>query len=323
MTSSPNPFDYFGLNPETASERDLKKAYAEKLKTIRPEDDREGFMTLRNCFERARREIRWREEDAAYEAAEREAEAAETEDVLQPEESAPAPTPVLKQEKLNPVVHDQWHKTPSSGEPDPHSPEVHPAPVPQPTEPEADPVQQAMDDIAALAKSPFAGSSFAPWQAIIDRDDLQTIDNYQMFSDRLRTFICEETGLYDEPEEGTDIPTMRFPNWLTVTVLKGLGNTFGWHKQHTRHYWHRSENDWIAKLGIEYAKPGHPAERKAKTAASRNRVMGGGAERTPLPPHSSGGQVYTERKRNVLIYWGWIALRVAIAGFIFYSIFRD
>lgn len=321
MTSSPNPFHYFGLDSKTATERDVKKVYAEKLKTIRPEDDREGFMTLRSCFESARQEIRWREEDAAYEAAEM-AESPPQETGPEAEafsqtqaERAPEPP----KEQFNPVIHDQWHDLSAPAHDDPVPPvELAPPPPDQP-----DPVEMALAAIAALTNSPFAGSSFSPWQAILDRDELQTIDNYQIFSDRLRTFICEETGLYDEVEDGTSGPLMRFPPWLTVTVLKGLGNTFGWHKQHSRTYWTRSENDWIAKLGIEYAKPGDPTQRQAKAAASRNRVIGGSADQKSPNPHSSGGQVYTDQKRNVLIYWGWIAVRIAIAGFVFYSIFGD
>jgi len=321
MTSSPDPFKYFNLDRATSTESDLKKAYAQKLKSIRPEDDREGFMTLRQCFESAKRQIFWRDEDAAYEAAETQEADTDAEDgQASAESSSPSvPEPPLVQEKFNPVVHDQWHDTPVSPTEEPESQtDVTMAPKAQ-----AHPVDTAMDDITALVASPFAGGSFAPWQAIIEREELQTIDNYQIFSDRLRSFICEETGLYDELDEQDNAPMMRFPSWLSVPVLKGLGDTFGWHKQHSRQYWIRSENDWIAKLGIEYAKPGDPAERQAERAKSINRVMGPDGTRGGNNPHSSGGQIYSDKKRNVMIYWGWIALRLAFFGFIFYSIFRD
>ncbi|MGH6949653.1 MAG: TonB family protein [Vitreimonas sp.] len=63
--------------PQTDSEPDIRRAYAERLKTTHPEDDPEGFKRLRSAYERALQQIRWR---ARYAAADDEAEAQDWDD---------------------------------------------------------------------------------------------------------------------------------------------------------------------------------------------------------------------------------------------------
>lgn len=52
--SSTDPFKLLGLDRATATEADVKRAYAKKLKETRPEEDRAGFMDLRAAFTAAR-----------------------------------------------------------------------------------------------------------------------------------------------------------------------------------------------------------------------------------------------------------------------------
>lgn len=54
-------WDQLELDPKTATERDVKRAYAKKLKTTRPDKDPEGFQKLRQSYEWALSELRWRE----------------------------------------------------------------------------------------------------------------------------------------------------------------------------------------------------------------------------------------------------------------------
>lgn len=60
--SSTDPFQILGLNRASATQADVKKAYARLLKVTRPEDDRDAFMRLRQAFDAAR--IMAKEKDA-------------------------------------------------------------------------------------------------------------------------------------------------------------------------------------------------------------------------------------------------------------------
>lgn len=63
-----DPFIVLGIERAGASERDVRKAYARKLKSIRPDDDPEGFMKLRRSFEAARIVVKNRDAEQTEEA---------------------------------------------------------------------------------------------------------------------------------------------------------------------------------------------------------------------------------------------------------------
>lgn len=52
------PWQILGLDKNTASERDVKRAYARLLKKHRPDDDPEGFKNLHRTYEQAKAELR-------------------------------------------------------------------------------------------------------------------------------------------------------------------------------------------------------------------------------------------------------------------------
>lgn len=49
--------------PDDADERSIKRSYAKRLKTTRPDEDAEGFQRLREAYERALQLARWREDE--------------------------------------------------------------------------------------------------------------------------------------------------------------------------------------------------------------------------------------------------------------------
>jgi hypothetical protein len=55
--------------PQTESEAEVRRAYAERLKVTNPEDDPEGFKRLRSAYERALENIRWNVRYAEMDAA--------------------------------------------------------------------------------------------------------------------------------------------------------------------------------------------------------------------------------------------------------------
>lgn len=250
--SSHDPFTLLGLERRTATERDVKKAYAAKLKQIRPEDDREGFMALRAAFEHARSMARWRDqypEEAAQDDAYEDGTYIEPEDDEDTYDEEPDGT--YAQATLQ--TADTLERQNVRDDHDFSPAEIDTTPIAMPAtensdwqthsnDSPADPVDVAMDEIDTLMKNPFAGGSMEPWQAILDRDDLQTIDAYQQMSQRLRWRLCTDTGFGEDPQ------VLKVPAWLTMPVFKGLCEHFGWHKQQSREYWVMQQQNWLRTI---------------------------------------------------------------------------
>ncbi|ROL80028.1 molecular chaperone DnaJ [Pseudomonas protegens] len=55
--------------PNDADERSIKRSYAKRLKTTRPDEDAEGFQRLREAYERALQLARWRVDEATQDEA--------------------------------------------------------------------------------------------------------------------------------------------------------------------------------------------------------------------------------------------------------------
>ncbi len=53
--------------PDDADERSIKRSYARLLKSCRPDDDAQGFQRLREAYEHALSEARWRADNEGEE----------------------------------------------------------------------------------------------------------------------------------------------------------------------------------------------------------------------------------------------------------------
>ncbi len=90
-----DPFKILGLKRGTATQADVKRAYAKKLKETRPEDDRAGFMELRQAFTTARSIAKGNDAQRAEEADPDDQPLKDTasEDASAEAKEAPAPPP--------------------------------------------------------------------------------------------------------------------------------------------------------------------------------------------------------------------------------------
>lgn len=104
------------------------------------------------------------------------------------------------------------------------------------------PVSQAMCDITDLIKSKPWGAPAADWQLILERNDLQMIDEHRDLDSRLVHYICEETGFWS----GETLPSKC--GWLTKEVVLILDDTFGWGHQFGRQMHERKQYDWLHQI---------------------------------------------------------------------------
>ncbi|MEQ9507023.1 MAG: hypothetical protein RLO80_12230 [Hyphomonas sp.] len=207
---SSDPFDLLGLDRATASDADVRRAYAERLKRTRPEDDRAGFMALREAFERARRAVRWRDEyggDDPYKDYDEDEEDGEAE----PEAERAVEIDVRSEPEDEPEDFEE-------------------------------PVGRAMMAlIDALTGAPF-GPSTARVMAIVEADDVAGIEDYQTLQWQVRQLLCDRTGYHLQPQE------LRVPDWLRLDVFDALDGYFGWTRQPVTEAWVRSLNDWLVRV---------------------------------------------------------------------------
>ncbi len=296
---SSEAFGLLGLDARTATVADVKRAYAVRLKAIRPETDRDGFMALRQAFEQARShatymenvrasriESRKRKAEDKQAAAARKAapapvaEAGAAELIVVPaqpvaekprprrkkaastDQNAPLAVPDAELEKAPDPVSDasrepfEWPAKSSVPPPSMASSGAEWAPddtpdVFTPLPPEAgQPVAQyvrpaaetAMDDIEAmLDASPWRTQPVEAWREILDRDDLQPLDEFQDFSDRLRWFVLTQSGHH----EGE---TPKVQAWMTGDVMKLLDERFGWTRSYGRNPWEQAQSQWLVRL---------------------------------------------------------------------------
>lgn len=208
---SSDPFKLLGLDRKTATDADVRRAYAERLKVTRPEDDRAGFMALRAAFEAARREVSWRDQ---YGVEEEDSTSVEEADPL-PAPAEQAPEDELAQAlEVNDLPHTE----------------------------EEDAVDHAMKAlIDTLTAGPF-GVSVKRVMAIVEAEAVSGIEDYQALQWQVRGFLCDRTGYNLEPQE------LRRPDWLTLELFDALDGYFGWTRQPVTQPWVRQLNDWLVRL---------------------------------------------------------------------------
>lgn len=265
---SSDPFTLLGLDRKTATEADIRKAYAERLKVTRPEDDREAFIALREAFERARQEARWRAE-YPEEYAEEDEEHADAESEALPALSAGGQTeipPVAAVEQAAPA------------EPPPADAEAE-------TELEADEYEEdyipsdfdrridaAIQKLHEALTSPWGPPSRADLDALFNQPDLEGIDEYRALQWQVRNYLCHATGYHAQSGD------VQLPAWLTLRVFDDLDAQFGWVRQPSSHPAERHMNAWLRR--VREAVEWHEAPYEVRKQRELDKLLG----RTPENP---------------------------------------
>ncbi len=302
--SSKDPFVILGLDPKGATEKDIKRAYAVKLKTTRPEDDPEGFMELRDALELAKSQLHWRAcDDEDYDDEEGDDEDAE--DALideasdEPENDA-TPAPIFSEGaswdapdtlKLN-------EDAPSGAD----TIEVDLETVltsPEEVENDYTAVNRAMADIATLMEDREKAAIWSKWLKILDREELLSLEAFQMMSHRLRNEICERTGFTVE----ATTPTSK--SGIAAEVFLELDDRFGWSRQSITNWYESRQNTWIYRL-VEAAE--YKAGRKKTGAWGRPP-----ARRIEIVPETGTfPEANADTPRSMIVKVSWMIGRIAL-----------
>lgn len=345
---STEAFEILGLDPQSATDADIKKAYSRKLKVTRPEDDRDGFMKLREAFTAARNHVRFTEQDnAAAEVEAPQIQQVSVADLVTSthqwiRQGCPSPqqffeahrnnkltdairnqyrgavlaiifeaveqarafgnlsgqadtdvceaTPVWWSDDIATALHntldlrtfeastpteqqhlDLFHQLiaqrPIAAAPAPQetaasateattSPSVvedseenweedweeddlwHPQPLP--------PVTTAMRDLKSALKEEDPTAVVSVWEEVLNRDNLQPLEELFQLDEQVRQLICNETGLYAPPDQ-PDLPP-----WLNEDMVILLDGHFGWSRHFGHQFYERREYEWLHQIIATY-----------------------------------------------------------------------
>lgn len=240
---SSDPFALLGLDRKTATEADIRKAYAERLKVTRPEDDREAFMALREAFERARQEARWRAEYP--EEYEEDFEDAEAELQAYPAPSEDGQTGAVTEQQADTDASAPAPAVNTEDDPDADFDEEEEDYIPSDFDRRIDAAIQKLHE--ALI-SPWGPPSRADLDALFNQPDLEGIDEYRALQWQVRNYLCHATGYYAQSGD------VQLPAWLTLRVFDDLDAQFGWVRQPSSHPAERHMNAWLRRVreGIEW-----------------------------------------------------------------------
>jgi hypothetical protein len=226
---SSDPFTLLGLDRKTATEADIRKAYAERLKVTRPEDDRAAFIKLREAYERARID--------AYQQS------------LSPNNNTEAGLGEFDQEPFQITYakysyddyYDDFELT--------------------------HPIAQELTAVFTDPKLKHE-ELLDHLKNIIAAVEADGIEAFGIARDAIREFLCENTGLYGERPTisiPTDIlpgwmdidiseygsPTLIRPPWLTLDVFDTLNDYFQWTFDRNADRWSYIETNWLQQLQLE------------------------------------------------------------------------
>lgn len=239
MTSS-DAFELLGLSRKGVTESAVKAAYAALLKKVRPEEDRENFIRLRQAFEIARGEARRLDMRRAHQAEKKSAkpreksperikppqlpgEAATHADQVEVRMSLPLPDPVVQVAKAT--------------EAEEVGPPGEVASVPG----RSSPADLAMAQVQALIKEPWQRQSLAAWREILDQESLQSVDDFQEFEEHLRSYVCWTSGWQQLPEPKAE-------PWMTDGLMRLLDDRFGWTRTSSAAAWAQMQYNWLYSL---------------------------------------------------------------------------
>ena len=263
---SSDPFKLLGLDGKTATDADVRRAYAERLKVTRPEDDRDRFMALRDAFERARQSVRWRDQYGDEDEDQDDADESERDHItLTP---VPLPGEAAAGIDYNSEMAAGGTFEPQTADYDDADQDEYPELPPDAFEVRVGETMERLIDV--LTSGPF-GARGKDVVAVLDHPDVAGIEEFQALQWRVRQFLCDRTGYNADPQ------ALRTPDWLTADVFQALDEYFGWTRQPVTQSWLRHQNDWLVRVRRQIDWEAMPEAQRKQAALAESKAEKSGS----------------------------------------------
>ena len=248
MPSYKQYFEVLGLDAPPADRKAVKRAYSKMLKVTRPEDNPDGFMQLRDAHDQALNILKWRAEDAAYEAQHIAVEIAHTPDTeleLTSSASTPEPEPGLTYGDMLPKTEpvptpESVSETSYAIGPTPNFDA--PVTIQTPSEPKAPPL---IDELNMILDDPTHYNDRERWNVLFRKARQLDIDDYVDFEQLLLDNILRFHGYFDDhPHYNTP---GKMPQKFSPSITASLFKTMSW-DQVSKHGYHRAQQiEWLER----------------------------------------------------------------------------
>ena len=263
---SSDPFKLLGLDGKTATDADVRRAYAEQLKVTRPEDDRDGFMALRDAFERARQSVRWRDQYGDEDEDEDDANDSERDHITLTPVSLPGEAAAAIDYNSEMAAGGTFE--PQTADYDDADQDEYPELPPDAFEVRVGETMERLIDV--LTSGPF-GARGKDVVAVLDHPDVAGIEEFQALQWRVRQFLCDRTGYNADPQ------ALRTPDWLTADVFQALDEYFGWTRQPVTQSWLRHQNDWLVRVRRQIDWEAMPEAQRKQAALAETKAEKSGS----------------------------------------------
>lgn len=161
------------------------------------------------------------------------------------------------------------------------------------------PTGRAMRDFEDATQSTLWDSTDM-FREILEREELQPLEEFQNLDARLREFVCRTTGFYSQGR------TYEKPKWLTKPTMELLDTTFGWSRHYGRGDWERQQFDWLHKVSKRFAIPPPPKQAPLSTVPPpfETRPM------NPGPSFNWAKPFWWMYKNSVLVLASYLTFRI-------------
>lgn len=236
-----SPWDILGLDGPTDDLRHIKKAYAKKLKTTRPDDDPAAFMALREALDAAQGHAYYQQHIQSSHPPS---------DECEPPDMTPNELPSFTEDEIFEKTIDAPSRPKESLRPDENNDVL----------PPEDKVDEVMESLHKLMQDPFGRTDTNRWTSLLQDERLEAIDDANDFEDAFLYYLLDNFGYFDGNAAKNN--KNRSPRPISSTVATHIFNEMGWRDSHSRPLYMQDQLSWL-KRDLDVLNRSRPRQHEA------------------------------------------------------------